>query len=174
MTELTATITFLEMFAPPTRRFPPPVNFQLALMTADAIPLHYYRYLYATIGADHMWIDRNYLSDQELGNLIHADGTEITVLYYGGVPAGFFEIAGLNSADVELAYLGIMPEFIGRGLGRYLLSCALDRAWEGDPKRVHIQTSTFDHPVALPLYQKAGFAPFAQETRTFKPGEPPG
>lgn len=173
-TGLTATITFLEMLAPPSRRYPPPANFPLALMKADDIPLHFYRYLYETIGADHYWIDRKFLDDEALSALIHADTTEIMVLYCGGVPAGYFELAGDAETDIELAYLGIMPDFVGRGLGRYLLTCALDRAWAKEPRRVHIQTNTLDHPAALQLYQKVGFVPFAQETRTFSAEEVTG
>lgn len=174
MTDVTATITYLEMFSPPARRHPPPANLQIALMTADNIPLHFYRYLYNTIGAAHCWIDRRYLDDRTLSNLVHADHTEVVVLYCGGVPAGYFELAGPPGDDIELAYFGLMPDFVGRGLGRYLLSCALDRAWGREPGRVHVQTNTLDHPAALTLYQKAGFVPFAQEERTFSTPEAVG
>ena len=167
MRYVTATITYLEMLAPPVRSWPAPANLSLALLKAENVPLHYYRYLYETIGADHCWVDRKYLDDATLSNLIHGDHVEIVVLYGGGVPAGYFELSGNPREEVELVYLGIMPEFTGRGLGRYLLSCALERAWSGNPRRVHLQTNTMDHPAALQLYQKAGFAPYAQEERTF-------
>lgn len=166
MAEVSATITYLEMLKPPSQRFHAPINLPLAMMVTDDIPIHYYRYLYDTIGAGHYWIDRKILTDHELCSLIHADTTEITILYCRGVPAGYFELSDLGTESVELAYFGILPDFRGMGLARYLLSCALDRAWEDKPDRVHIQTNTLDHPAALPLYQKMGFAPFAQETRT--------
>jgi GNAT superfamily N-acetyltransferase len=58
-----------------------------------------------------------------------------------------------------------MPEFIGRGLGSYLLSTAIDIAWTYEPSRLWIHTNTLDHPQALPLYQRHGFVPYDQEQR---------
>jgi predicted N-acetyltransferase YhbS len=63
----------------------------------------------------------------------------------------------------ELAYFGIMPEFIGMGLGPYLLGQALDMLWHKEPARVLVNTCTLDHPKALPLYQRFGFRPYDQQ-----------
>ncbi len=59
----------------------------------------------------------------------------------------------------DLAYMGLMPWAIGRGLGRYLLDWAIDCAWQRDPppQRLTVNTCTLDHPKALAGYQKAGF-----------------
>jgi GNAT superfamily N-acetyltransferase len=65
---------------------------------------------------------------------------------------------------VTINHLGLMAEFIGKGLGPYLLVFAIDTAWQSDPQRVLIETCTLDHPSALPLYQKAGFHPIGQRT----------
>lgn len=154
------TVTFLEMTGPPTQHVPAPANIKLALMLAEAPPVHFYRYLYDTIGRSHHWIDRARLPDAELAELIGADGTEIFVAYGNGVPAGFFELERRERREIWLAYFGIMPEFRGRGLGKWLLSEALAAAWLREPERVRVETCTLDDPRALPLYQRMGFTPY--------------
>jgi GNAT superfamily N-acetyltransferase len=65
---------------------------------------------------------------------------------------------------VEIAYFGLLPAFVGRGLGGYLLTVATERAWELAPPRVWLHTSTLDHPAALPNYLKRGFVISRRET----------
>jgi len=74
-----------------------------------------------------------------------------------GNPVGYFELDGESGSDVELAYFGILPQFTGQGIGGYLLTAAIDRAWEKAPKRVWVHTSSFDHPRALGNYKARGF-----------------
>jgi GNAT superfamily N-acetyltransferase len=50
------------------------------------------------------------------------------------------------------------------GLGKQLLSFAIDRAWEEGAKRIWLHTCTLDNAAALPNYLKRGFSPFKQET----------
>jgi GNAT superfamily N-acetyltransferase len=52
--------------------------------------------------------------------------------------------------EVEITQFGLMPEFIGQGLGKFFLRWAIDRAWDYAPKRLWLHTCTLDHPVALP------------------------
>ena len=59
--------------------------------------------------------------------------------------------------ETFIAYFGLVPEFIGRGLGRFFLDWAVDRAWDLGHARVRVQTCDLDHPAALPNYERAGF-----------------
>jgi len=163
------TVTFLEMTRAPRRRIAPPGNLRLALMQAVRPSIHFYRYLYDTIGSGYLWVDRKRLTDEQLGEKIHHDKVEIVVAYLDGSPAGFFELDLTDPDEIWLAYLGIMPDQLGRGLGKWLLSSALDAAWSKNPKRVCVETCTLDHPRALPLYQKQGFQPFAQKRKLMEP-----
>ncbi len=69
-----------------------------------------------------------------------------------------------NKEDIELVQFGLMPEFIGRGLGWYFLQWIIDKAWSYQPRRFWLHTCTLDHPAALPNYQKAGFTIYKEET----------
>jgi GNAT superfamily N-acetyltransferase len=106
------------------------------------------------------------LSDAELERILHDPLVEIYVLYVDGVPAGYAELDRRKPDDVELAYFGLIPQFIGRKLGPFLLNWAVDTAWFHKPKRLWVNTNNLDHPKALQIYQKAGFAPYRQETKT--------
>jgi len=79
-------------------------------------------------------------------------------------PAGFAELDRRNKEDIELVQFGLMPEFIGRGLGWYFLQWIIDKAWSYQPRRFWLHTCTLDHPAALPNYQKAGFTIYKEET----------
>ncbi len=162
------TITSLEMLSRPTRPTAraPSLSQPVMILRAMHPTLSFYRYLYNTIGQDWLWYERRQMSDQDLFEIIDDEKVFVNVLFYGGVPAGFAEIDTRKMLNSEVAYLGLLPEFIGRRLGRYLVDWAVDAAWDQEPDRVWIHTCDLDHPAALPTYQKAGFTPFQQETIT--------
>jgi len=162
-TTVETVVTFLEMTAPPSLFVPTPANLRLALMRADAMPVHFYRYLYDAIGRGHAWVDRKRLSDKALGSELSGPGVGIFVLYAGGVPAGFFELDRVNERITWLRYFGIVPDFHGRGLGKWLLKEALAEAWRTSPACVRVETCTLDSPRALPLYQRLGFVPYERQ-----------
>lgn len=163
---LTARVTHLEMHVRPAHRVVSPIGAQLAVMRAADMPLHFYRYLYEQVGRPHHWLLRRTMSDADLSAIIHASTTQIEVLYVAGCPAGFVELA-LSDAPghVEIEYFGLVPDYQGRGLAKFFLSCAIFAAWAHEPEKVIIQTNSLDNPRALQLYQTMGFAPvgFSEE-----------
>ena len=161
MTEkLIARITHLEMSARPAIAVPTPSGIRLAIMRASNMPVHYYRYLYEQVGRKHHWMMRRVQTDAEVAAAIHAETSEIHVLYAAGCPAGFveFDLSALPEM-VEILYFGLIDDFQGRGLGRFFLSEAIAAAWLHGPEKVTIHTNTLDSPRALQLYQKMGFVP---------------
>ena len=154
------TVTYLEMRSPPRRPATPAPLGKLAIMRAERPTVSFYRYLYNTIGEAWNWSERRRASDEALRAIIRHPEVWIYVLYVTGVPAGFAELDSRRAGEVELAYFGLTPEYIGRGLGAYLLDWAVAAAWTHKPKRVWVHTCTLDHPRALPLYQRAGFVPY--------------
>ena len=158
------TITYLEMTARPTLApVALPHTRSAALLRAEQPTLSFYRFLYATIGAPWLWWERRALDDESLKAIIQDERVELYVLYLDGVPAGMAELDRRQEPDIDLAYFGLMPDFIGLGLGRYLLVNAVDIAWSHEPARLTVNTNTMDHPKALPLYQQCGFRPYQQK-----------
>lgn len=163
--KLNVVVTYLEMLAAP-KRVPHPIPARkLALFRADPMPVHFYRYLYNTVGESWLWYERRMMSDDALAAIMQNPAIEIYVLYSGGVPAGYAELDRSEASVVELAYFGLIPDFIGQGLGSYLLDWSIDTAWRYGPKRLWVNTCNLDHPRALQTYQKAGFIPFKQATK---------
>jgi GNAT superfamily N-acetyltransferase len=161
-------ITYLEMREPPaTPRLPAPFA-KLALMQTHACTVSFYRYLYETVGTPWLWYERRLYGDGALAAEIGKPTTEIFVLYAGGVPAGYFELDAASPHETELCYFGLVPEFIGRGLGPFLLRAAIDRAWSRPIGRLWVHTRTFDHPKALGYYQRAGFVVYARQKLRFE------
>jgi GNAT superfamily N-acetyltransferase len=167
MTRIADTVTYLEMFErPPVRHLPAPLG-KLALMRAEDCTVSFYRYLYKTVGTPWVWYERRLMSDAALAAEIAKPTTEIFVLYVGGVPAGYFEFDAAQPRETELSYFGLIPEFIGRRLGPFMLNAAIEQAWSRPIERLWVHTCTFDHPRALPLYQRAGFVVYARRAVTF-------
>jgi GNAT superfamily N-acetyltransferase len=163
------TITYLEMLARPTgRRVLAPLD-RLALMRAENCTVSFYRYIYDAVGMPWLWFERRLYGDAELEALIRKPTVEIFVLYVRGVPAGFFELDTATPRETKLLYFGLIPEFIGRRLGPYMLEAAIDRAWTARPiDRLWLHTSTYDHPRALGVYQRAGFVVYARRPVSFE------
>jgi GNAT superfamily N-acetyltransferase len=156
--------TYLEMLALPERAVPPPRE-GLAVVHARRPTVAYYRFLYDALGRDYGWPRCKKLSDAELAALLNDPRLEVHVLIAEGVPAGFAELDRRVDGEIKLAQFGLMPEFIGQGLGRYFLQWSIDRAWRYGPRGWWLHTCTQDHPEALPKYLKAGFAAYKEEVK---------
>ncbi len=162
-------VTTLQMTERPSRpTTPSPAGLPTALVQARPQGVAFYRWLYERIGAEWTWIARRLMTDAELMAAIGDPAVEIYVLQVGGVPAGYGEVDRRKGPDaVELAYFGMLPEFIGQGYGRYLLDAVVDLAWSAGPcDGLRVQTCDLDHPRALAAYQRAGFQPVRQHVAT--------
>lgn len=166
--KIDTTITYLEITERPSHpHVVAPQGMKLALMRARQPNVAFYRFLYNTVGGPWLWYERRALDDAALSQIITDERIEIYVLYVDGAPAGYAELDRRQPPDIELAYFGLMPDYIGKGLGRYLLTWAIDTAWSHEPKRLWVNTNSLDHPKAIALYQRCGFQPYKQEKRLF-------
>jgi GNAT superfamily N-acetyltransferase len=164
MSTMTVTRTYLRMTTRdalrPRREAPPDARIErVAPCTAER-----YRALYRDVGGPWHWHDRDAWSDARLAEHLAQPGVSVHVLTVGGAVAGYFELQRHDDGDVELVYFGLVERFIGRGLGGYLLTAAVDAAWALDATHVWLHTCTLDHPAALANYQARGFTPYRAET----------
>ncbi len=121
------------------------------------------RFLYTAVGSDWCWYGR--LSWDYARWLAYLDRPELEtwVAYVAGTPAGYFELELQTGANVEVMYFGLLPGFVGKGLGGALLSEAVARAWQMGAQRVWVHTCNLDHPRAASNYQARGFRVFRTE-----------
>lgn len=156
MAQVTVVRTYLEMDSPDRlvgRALIPP-GFVVRRETCEP---ELYRELYDGVGGEYHWRDRRAWSDEQLREHLAKPTTAMWVLWQGESPKGFFELARQEDGSVEIAYFGLMPSGIGQGLGRALLTRAVDVAWSLRPTRVWLHTCTLDHPAALANYLARGF-----------------
>ncbi len=125
----------------------------------DTADVAFYRFLYAEVGGDWQWRDRLYLSDFELEDVLSSPSSDVFVLYVRGTPAGYVELAQ-HGSEIEIAYFGLRKRFMGRGLGKHLLSYGIQQAWAKNPTRVWLHTCNLDGPHALENYLKRGFTAY--------------
>ncbi len=157
-----ATRTFLEMRAPDQVvpfAFP---EVDAVVRRLEHVPASLHRYLYREVGRPWHWLERLDWSDARIIEHLGSGGIEIWLLTVAGTPAGYFELHR-TAHEVEIAYFGLLPEFIGQRLGPALLTVAAREAWTSGPDRVWLHTCTLDHPAALRNYTRVGFLPYRQE-----------
>lgn len=162
---LSVTVTYLGMAAPPRHAPLPRPPGDLGLVRANPPTVSFYRYLYNTVGEPWLWHERRRMGDAELSAAVTDPRVEVHVLYVSGTPAGYVEIDRRDPRATDLAYFGLIPDFIGLKLGPWLLDRGIRMAWEKGTKRLVVNTCTFDHPKALPLYRSMGFEPVRHVTR---------
>jgi GNAT superfamily N-acetyltransferase len=156
--------TSLEMTSRAALRDAAPPAADVRVEHARACPPSFYRYLYAEVGRAWRWTDRAAWTDDEIRAHLCQPGVAVHVLYAAGAPAGYFELTRHGDGSCEISYFGLLPEAMGRGLGKYLLTCAVEAAWDTGTSRVWLHTCTLDGPAALPNYLARGFQPYRRET----------
>lgn len=158
-------VTHLEMTERPSFAHPHlPAGAAAALIGAERPPLWYFLSLYDTVGRDYDWTDQHADSPEAVEAFLHDPAVCLYTFMRAGWPHGFFLLDSRTPGTCNLAYFGLVPEAIGRGLGKFLLQTAVHMAWDRPgTERLTVSTNTLDHPRALPLYQKTGFAPVRRE-----------
>ncbi len=164
--QIATVVTHLEMRARPMPAPIPPAP--LRLKPWKMPPPDAYRTLFRRVGERWLWFSRLAMSDAELTAIIHDPAVEVyAVTDPRGVEVGLLELDFRSMPDCELAFLGLIPELTGKGLGKWLMAQAKSLAWRKGVDRFWVHSCTLDSPAALPFYVKSGFVPFAREIETF-------
>ncbi len=159
------TTWYLEMRDPALlRRARMPEPAPLILQAEVPLPM-LNRFLYSAVGGHWHWRDRLGWSYARWMAYLDRPEVQTWVLYQRGTPAGYIELEKQAGGDVEIAYFGLMREFIGQGLGGHLLATGIERAWAMGAARVWVHTCTLDGPTALANYEARGMVRYKDETR---------
>lgn len=155
----------------------------VVITRAELVSPELSRFLYTAVGGDWYWLDRLHWTWQQWHDWLDRPGVETWIASLQGTPVGYAELAGSPEGEVELAYIGLLPAFVGQGLGGHLLTEAVRRAWtlgrrwtgHAPTRRVWVHTCSLDGPSALPNYQARGFRVYCTETtHADLPASPPG
>ena len=141
----------------------PSENYSVKLVNPKDFQLN--KFFYKNIGKKHKWVDRlvwteqdwiDYVSKEKLSTYILKDKKELI---------GYFELIFYQDIrELEIAYLGILEEYLGKKLGGYLLSEAIKKSFSLGSIRTWVHTSSLDHKNALKNYLARGMKIFKSET----------
>lgn len=134
------------------------------------------RFLYSAVGGEWHWHERLVWTYERWMQWLNREEQETWVAYVRGTPAGYVDLERQpTTGSVEIAYFGLLPQFIGQGLGGQLLTFGIQRAWELGGQRVWVHTCSLDHPSALKNYQARGLKLYKEEEKwVLLPKETPG
>ena len=125
------------------------------------------KFFYKNIGKKYQWVDRLIWSDQKWIEYIFNKKLSTYILKDREELVGFFElIFNRDTKEAEIAYLGILDEYYGKGLGGYLLSEAIKISFSKGSLRVWVHTCSLDHKNALDNYLSRGMKIFKSEILT--------
>ena len=123
------------------------------------------KFFYKNVGKKHNWVDRLIWTEKKWIDYVSNKNVRTYILKDKNEFAGYFELIWHNDKnEVEIAYLGLLEEYINKKLGSYLLSCAIKESFIGGPKRVWVHTCSLDHKNALNNYISRGMKVFKKES----------
>jgi GNAT superfamily N-acetyltransferase len=133
------------------------------------------RFLYTAVGGNWYWIERLGWDYARWLAYLDRPAVETLVLYVSGTPAGYVELEVQPEDNVEVAHFGLLPRFIGQGLGGFLLGVGVERAWAQGARRVWVHTCSLDGPHALANYTARGFRVYRESVDLLElPEQTPG
>lgn len=160
------TRTYLEMRDPSELRGAKLEDPLIKIESQRNCSVELFRRLYVEVGKNYHWVDRLPWTDEDIRAHLAQPEISFWLMTYDSDTAGYFELRNCEDGSTELAYFGLMPQFMGRGLGKHLLTCAVEQAWNDGANRVWLHTCTLDDAAAMPNYLKRGFKPFKTEKYT--------
>ena len=119
------------------------------------------KFFYKQIGKKHQWVDRLVWQDKNWMDYVSNKNLKTFILQKKEDLIGYFELI-FNNNDCEIAYFGILEEYIGRGYGGFLLSEAIKIGFK-NANRIWVHTCSLDHANAIENYKSRGMKVFKTE-----------
>ncbi|MGG6293790.1 GNAT family N-acetyltransferase [Leptolyngbya sp. AN02str] len=164
--EIDVTTWYLDMHDAHQLRCSSPLSNQVSILQATVPSPELNRFLYTSVGGNWYWCDRLVWTYDQWMDYLDRPEVQTWVAYVGGNPAGYVELEAQPKGDVEIVYFGLLPAFVGQGLGGHLLTVGVQRAWQmPQTQRVWVHTCSLDGPYALKNYESRGFTVYHQETK---------
>tara|TARA_B100001057_G_scaffold9993_1_gene9454 strand:+ start:1226 stop:1732 length:507 start_codon:yes stop_codon:yes gene_type:complete len=138
---------------------------ELKIVKIDPPNFKLNKFFYKNIGKKHRWIDRLVWTDNQWINFVEDKKVDTFMLKKATDIAGYYELIYHNDCnEIEIAYLGLLEEYLNKKLGSFLLHSALKKSFLKNPKRVWVHTCSLDHKNALKNYLSRGMKVFKEET----------
>ena len=123
------------------------------------------KFFYKNIGKKHRWVDRLVWDNLKWTSYLENQNVQTYVLKLNQDFVGYFElIQDSAKKSHEIAYFGIIEDYIGKKFGGYLLSEAIKISLHNNFNRVWVHTCTLDHENAIKNYLSRGMKIFKEQT----------
>jgi len=123
------------------------------------------KFFYKQIGKKHRWIDRLVWEDNKWIKFVESPHVRTFILKDNNNMAGYYEtIHDSVKNHSEIAYFGILQEYIGKKCGGFLLSEAILKLFDEGVERIWLHTCSLDHKNALKNYLSRGMKIFKSES----------
>ena len=113
--QIAAVVTYLEMRPRPAALAIPPSP--LSLQAIRPGPGEY-RDLFRAVGAPWLWFSRLIMRDDDLRAIIDHPGVELFEVHDGDSAVGMLELDRRVAGECELSFVGLVPDYAGKGHGR--------------------------------------------------------
>lgn len=143
---------------PDKSSFSPSANFK---QLVDVRKINHDQYLsfvlFLGVGLPYSWGERLLWDNNDWNKYINNPNIHFYIGFANNSLVGYFEMCQHNSAEVEIKYFGLLPEFIGKGYGGAFLSHAIKQAYILGAQKVWLHTCEFDSEIAVKNYVSRGF-----------------
>ena len=127
------------------------------------------KFFYEQIGKNHQWNDRLVWNDKKWIDYVFNPNVFTFVLKDNEDITDFFElIYHKDKSEIEIAYLGLLKDYMDKKLGGYMLTEAIKLSFSYKVKRVWVQTCSLDHKNTLKNYLARGMKIYNTETISTK------
>ena len=128
--------------------------------------------LFAGVGLPWRWYSRLKWPVAEWENYFAAKKVKTFLGFYGKKLTGYYELEFQENNNVEIKFFGVLPSYMGKGIGRLLLSHAIKSSIDNGAKRIWLHTCSNDSKAALGNYLSRGFRIYREEeTLEYIPGK---
>ena len=163
--KLASIVTSLEMRRPFPAAMP---GGRSVLRRVPQPDVEIYRDLYRRIGEPWLWFSRLKMTAEELRAIIRHPAVEVfDIVDEASSVCGLVELDMRVAGECELAFFGVVPDAVGKGLGRAAMTETIARVAATSADRFWVHTCTLDHESALTFYVRSGFRPFARSIEVF-------
>ena len=127
------------------------------------------KFFYKQIGRNHQWNERLVWDDKKWIDYVSNPSVFTFVLKDNENIAGFFELINhKDKSEVEIAYFGLLKNYMDKKLGGYMLTEAIKISFSYHANRVWVHTCSLDHKNALKNYLSRGMKIYNTETISVK------
>ncbi|MDP5150051.1 GNAT family N-acetyltransferase [Rheinheimera baltica] len=137
---------------------------KVQLVEAEIASPELNQFMFRTVGGPWRWFSRLSWTYQQWLQYLTQQQVRTWLLWVKGTPAGYVELLKHDDGSVEIKFFGLLPQFIGQGLGQPLAQAAVMLAAQWQATKIWLHTCSADHPSALKNYQRAGFTLTHSET----------